>query len=76
VERRGEDIVAAEVQDFSPEPFVGQPGCDNNGRRRYVPRSNFMHYIFPSPIWQVTIGQHNAYVDFVELNSRVLQTFR
>jgi hypothetical protein len=76
VERSCQDIVAAEVQDFSPKPFVRQSGYDNNGWRRYVPESGFVQYILPSSVWQTTIRQHNAYVVFVEQISRIVQTIR
>jgi hypothetical protein len=35
-----------------------------------------MHYIFPSPIRQMTMGHHYSYLGFVDKKSRIFQTVR
>jgi hypothetical protein len=76
VQWRCKNIVASEVQDFSPEPFVGQPGYNNNGWRLCGTALKLVQDVLPSSIRQMTIGQYHSNVGFVEQNPRIIQRVR
>jgi hypothetical protein len=59
VKRPGQQIVCAKIQHLRPEPLVGDPGSDYQGRR-VLECLDRIQKVLPGSVWQMLIAHHHG----------------